>query len=207
MSEQSFVPESVNRPTSTPPSPREQKKTGTAYFLWEVVKFAGIALIVVAPVRIFIASPFIVSGASMEPAFDSGHYLIIDQITYRFHPPERGDVIVFRYPNDPSKFFIKRIIGLPSETVNINNGSVSIVSGEFPGGILLSEPYIVFPKNGEVISATLSDNEYYVLGDNRANSSDSRVWGTLPGEYITGRALVRLFPLTRIGIFPGVIRY
>lgn len=171
------------------------------------MKFAGIALIVVAPVRIFIASPFIVSGASMEPAFDSGHYLIIDQITYRFHPPERGDVIVFRYPNDPSKFFIKRIIGLPSETVNINNGSVSIVSGEFPGGILLSEPYIVFPKNGEVISATLSDNEYYVLGDNRANSSDSRVWGTLPGEYITGRALVRLFPLTRIGIFPGVIRY
>ena len=101
----------------------------------------------------FIASPFIVSGASMEPIFDTGHYLIVDQITYRFENPVRGDVIVFRYPKDPSKFFIKRIIGLPGETVNIARGAVSIVNTEFPGGMLLSESYIAFPKY-DTLSAT-----------------------------------------------------
>ncbi len=184
--------------------PEKKEKTGTKYFLWEVVKFALLSLIIVAPIRLFIASPFIVSGASMEPTLDTGHYLIIDQISYRFENPARGDVIVFRYPNDPSKFFIKRIIGLPGETVNIVNGAVSIVNTESPGGILLSEPYVAFPKY-DTLSATLGDNEYFVLGDNRKDSSDSRVWGTLPGEYITGRALVRLFPITMVSMFPGKV--
>lgn len=203
--EKTGVPHIVEQKATTD-SVSEKEKTGTKYFIWEILKFATIALVIVAPIRLFIASPFIVSGASMEPAFDTGHYLIIDQITYRFEEPVRGDVIVFRYPNDPSKFFIKRIIGLPGETLNIVNGAVSIVNAEFPGGILLSEPYIVFPKY-DTLSATLGENEYFVMGDNRKDSSDSRVWGMLPGEYITGRALVRLFPLTAIETFPGFTRY
>lgn len=196
----------IGEQKQSPTTPEGKEKSGTKYFLWEVLKFALISLIIVAPIRLFIASPFIVSGASMEPTFNTGHYLIIDQITYRFETPARGDVIVFRYPNDPSKFFIKRIIGLPGETVNIKNGAVSIVNKEFPGGILLSEPYIAFPKY-DTLSATVGDNEYFVMGDNRKDSSDSRVWGMLPGEYITGRALVQLFPLTHINVFPGKVRY
>jgi len=186
--------------------PEKKERSGTLYFLWEVIKFALISLIIVAPIRLFIASPFIVSGASMEPTFDTGHYLIIDQISYRFHPPKRGEIIVFRYPNDPSKFFIKRIIGLPGETVRMTNGAVSIINEESPGGILLSEPYIAFPQY-DTLSTTLGENEYFVLGDNRKNSSDSRAWGTLPGEYITGRAFLKLFPLGEIGAFPGFAYY
>lgn len=203
MDEQKIIPDDKKIPPETNPA---LQKTGTGHFLWEIAKFAVLSLVIVAPIRLFIASPFIVSGASMDPTFDTGHYLIIDQITYRLENPVRGDVVVFRYPNDPSKFFIKRIIGLPGDTVNIANGSVSIKNNEFPGGIVLDEPYIAHPKY-DTLSTTLKENEYFVMGDNRANSSDSRVWGTLPREYITGRALVRLFPVTEISLFPGMSRY
>ena len=206
MDEQRTIEANGAEQKQSPSAPIKKEQSGTKYFLWEVVKFALISLIIVAPIRLFIASPFIVSGASMEPIFDTGHYLIVDQITYRFENPVRGDVIVFRYPKDPSKFFIKRIIGLPGETVNIARGAVSIVNTEFPGGMLLSESYIAFPKY-DTLSATLADNEYFVLGDNRRDSYDSRAWGALPREYITGRALIRLFPLTGIETFPGFVRY
>jgi len=195
-------PENVPTPPVTPP-----QKTGTGYFLWEIIKFAAISVAIVAPIRLFIVSPFIVSGASMEPTFDTGHYLIVDEISYRFEKPERGDVVVFRYPGDPGKFLIKRIVGLPGETVLINHGDVIIKNEQFPAGIPLSEPYIEFPRESESLTTTLTPDEYFVMGDNRNNSADSRLWGPLPAEYITGRALVRLFPISKIGTFPGVARY
>ncbi|MDA1335064.1 MAG: signal peptidase I [bacterium] len=160
--------------------------------VWEVARILIISLIIVVPVRLFIAQPFIVRGASMEPNYHDGQYLIIDEISYRFNDPERGDVIVLRYPNDPSEFYIKRIIGLPGETVIVNEGVVSIQGTEGP----LGEEYL--PKglltSGNIVK-TLEGGQYFVLGDNRENSSDSRVWGELDEDFVVGRAILRLWPI------------
>lgn len=169
----------------------------------EIVRFALFALLIVLPIRIFVAQPFIVSGASMETTFSTGQYLIVDQLTYHFEEPERGEVIVFRYPRDPSKFFIKRIIGLPGDTLQIEGNKVTITNEEHPEGILLDETYVLGMKPNTILSETLGDNEYFVMGDNRDASSDSRSWGVLQRDKIIGRAFLRLFPFSEIGVFPG----
>jgi signal peptidase I len=155
-------------------------------------------------VRVFIAKPFIVSGASMYPTFDDYHYLIIDQLSYQLHNPVRGDVIVMRYPLDTSRYFIKRIIGLPGETVVVHGSSVTILNTEHPEGITLEEPY-VRPENiaFNEVTTHLKDDEYFVMGDNRAASADSRYWGALPRVDIVGRAYIRLFPFSQIDYLPG----
>ncbi|MBI2617948.1 signal peptidase I [Candidatus Kaiserbacteria bacterium] len=170
----------------------------------ELLKIVLFAVIIVVPIRLFIAQPFVVSGASMEPTFESSEYLIVDQLSYRFEKPERGDVIIFRFPLDPSKFFIKRIIGLPGETVMLEGKTVTIRNSEYPDGWVLDEAY-VSPKNldDNTLSVTLDSDEYFVLGDNRRESSDSRSWGTLNERHIIGRAIVRLFPITHFDILPG----
>lgn len=170
--------------------------------LLEMFRFAVIALLIVLPIRFFIAQPFIVSGASMEDTFHNNEYLIVDQLTYQFEDPERGDVVIFRYPRDPSKFFIKRIIGIPGDTVSIEGDTVSIANDEHPDGFVLDEPYAAHDQNAP-LTVTLGSGEYFVMGDNRAASSDSRIWGVLEEEKIVGRALLRLFPISEIGIFPG----
>lgn len=169
----------------------------------EIIRFSLVALLIVLPIRLFIAQPFIVSGASMESTFSTGQYLIVDQLTYHFETPERGDVIVFRYPKDPSKFFIKRIIGVPGDTVSISGSDVTILNTEHPEGILLQEPYILSMKPGATITETLGEGEYFVMGDNRDASSDSRAWGVLQRENIVGRAFLRLFPVDTVEVFPG----
>ncbi len=168
--------------------------------LAEIVRFSLIAILIVIPIRMFIAQPFIVSGASMDDTFHSGEYLIIDQISYYFNQPARGDVIVFRYPRDPSKFFIKRIIGVPGDTVTIEDARVKITNADHPEGFILEEPYIKSMLPAPSMTETLGEREYFVMGDNRDQSSDSRSWGVLQEERIVGRALVRLFP-------PGVVSY
>ncbi len=173
-------------------------------FLKEILQFAVIAAIVVFPVRLFIAQPFIVSGASMDPTFDTGQYLIVDEISYRFEEPKRGEVVIFRYPLDPSKFFIKRIIGLPGETVSVRHGNVRIAKTDGSESFTLNEQYVVNKGNGINTEVTLGRSEYFVMGDNRPESSDSRVWGPLPKENIIGRAVIRLLPLSQAEIFPGV---
>lgn len=170
----------------------------------EIVRFSVIALLIVIPVRMFIAQPFIVSGASMENTFHNGEYLIVDQVTYHLHNPERGDVVIFRYPKDPSKFFIKRIIGVPGDTVSIEGSTVTITNEENPNGFVLNEPYIKSMKPNVTMIEKLGDREYFVMGDNRDESSDSRVWGVLQEERIVGRALLRLFPPQEFGVLPGV---
>lgn len=167
------------------------------------LKFAIVAFLIVTPFRFFVAQPFIVSGASMEPTLDPREYLVIDELTYRFEEPARGDVVIFRYPLDPDVFFIKRIIGLPGETVQIRDGAVFVQSA---GGtaIQLNEPYVPAGNNKKESSLiTLADDEYFVLGDNRGASSDSRVWGPLTKELIVGRALIRLFPFNEASVLPG----
>jgi signal peptidase I len=171
-------------------------------FFTELLKFVIIAVLIVIPVRFFVAQPFIVSGASMDPTFDTGQYLIVDELSYHFTAPARGEVIIFRYPKDPSQFFIKRIIGLPGETVRISQGVVQIITQDGKT-VPLSEPYVVNKGNGADLSVTLSPTEYFVMGDNRPESSDSRSWGVLPKQNIIGRAFIRLLPLQTIGIFPG----
>lgn len=171
-------------------------------FFQETIKFALITLAIVLPIRLFIAEPFIVSGTSMLPTFENGEYLIIDRLTYRFEEPVRGEVVVFRYPKDPSKYFIKRIIGLPGEEINITGNKITIKNTNNPEGFELDQSFISrqSPSN---VSTKLGSDEYFVMGDNRPASSDSRYWGSLPKNHIVGRALVRLFPFTRISVFPG----
>lgn len=171
-------------------------------FFTELLKFVLIAAAIVFPIRLFVAQPFIVSGASMEPTFHNAQYLIVDELSYRLHAPQREDVIIFRYPKNPKEFFIKRIIGLPGETVSINGDQITITRTD--GTTLnLEEPYIVNHGNGSNATYTLTSDDYFVMGDNRPESSDSRVWGPLPRENIIGRAYLRLFPVNTFGVLPG----
>jgi len=185
--------------TPTAESAPEQTTGGV---IWEVVKFFFIAAIIVLPIRIFIAQPFIVSGQSMDPTFANGQYLIVDQLSYHLGAPERGDVVILRYPLNPSTFFIKRVIGLPNETVIIKNGIVSITSKTNELGFTLDEPYIKFAKS-DSHTKVLGDDEYFVMGDNRAASSDSRVWGAASEDLIIGKAFLRLLPVAQAGVLPG----
>jgi signal peptidase I len=169
---------------------------------WEFVRYAIIAFIIVIPFRIFVAQPYVVSGSSMDPTFKDGDYLIVDQLSKRFEEPKRESVVIIRYPKDPSKFFIKRLIGFPGETVNIKNGIVSIVNASSTETVTLNEPYIVYKKT-ENFSEKLGTDEYFVMGDNRAGSSDSRVWGAVPKKYIIGTPVLRLLPLSKIDVRPG----
>ena len=147
----------------------EEKET-----FWDFARFTVICVLIVIPIRLWIAQPFIVSGASMDPTFKNGDYLIIDELSYQFSGPEKNEVVVFRYPLQPNRFYIKRVVGLPGETMTIDGKKT-----------------------------VLEDDEYFVMGDNRNNSSDSRMWGPVQENFLIGRALVRLFPLNKIGILPG----
>lgn len=142
--------------------------------LWDFLKYVVVAAAVVVPIRLWIGQPFVVSGASMDPTFYNGDYLIVDELTYHFRKPEKNEVIIFRYPNDPAKFFIKRVIALPGEKVTLNGNTIILGQGQ-----------------------------YFVMGDNRPVSSDSRIWGPLDEKYLIGRAYLRLWPLQELGIHPG----
>jgi len=154
--------------------------------IWEIAKFIIITALIVVPFRMYVAQPFIVSGSSMEQTYHNGDYLIVDELTYRFRQPQTGEVIIFKYPKNPSQDFIKRIIGKPSEKVEIRGGKV------FVNGQELNEDYY----KGQTlidVSVTLDKGQYFVLGDNRPFSSDSRYWGTVPENLIIGRPIVRLW--------------
>ena len=200
------------------PKPRKQEPKGISFFA-ELAKIVLLALLIIVPIRTFIFQPFFVQGASMEPNFHDGEYLIINELGYKktvvaagdkefftvapFKDLKRGEPIVFRYPRNPSQFFIKRIIGLPGEKVQINNGEVTIVNEQNPNGFVLDEsaylpPHVETLGNKEFI---LGNNEYVVLGDNRSHSSDSRTWGVLTGDLIVGRVMIRAWPFSKITLF------
>lgn len=170
--------------------------------VWRFFGYALVALVIITPVRLFLAQPFYVSGDSMEPDFAPQDYLIVDELSYLLHAPARGDVIVFRYPLDPDKVFIKRIVGLPGETVQIADGKITIAGAGHAGITTLDDPFAA-TSSAPAISVTLHADEYYVMGDNRLASSDSRVWGPVARRFIIGRAFMRLFPLARFSIMPG----
>lgn len=173
---------------------------------WEFLKIIIIAAIIVLPIRYFLFQPFIVKGESMVPNLQSGDYLIIDEISYRLSSPKRGDVVVLKYPLNTSQRFIKRIISLPGETVEVKNGKI-MVSKNGENLTLDESKYLPNLLNTEGnIKVNLKDNEYFVLGDNRQFSYDSRSWGVLPRQYIVGKAFFRLFPLTDLS-FIGTPSY
>ena len=168
-------------------------------FWKELIKLVFLSLLIVVPFRLYVAQPFVVEGASMDPTFETGDYLIVDEFSYHFRAPERGSVLIFKYPKDPKKSFIKRIIGLPNETVLISDGQVTVINTEHPNGLILDEPYVKFSKK-ESFKLVLGGDEYFVLGDNRPASADSRIWGAVPEKNIIGRPIVRFFPPA---LFPG----
>jgi len=180
----------------------KQKLSGFKYwldFIWEIAKIVIISLAIIIPIRYFLIQPFFVQGASMEPNFEDGDYLIVDEISYRFEAPQRGDVIIFRYPLDQSEFFIKRVIGLPGETIKIQDGRVFVYNQENPQGMILNESqYLPDAYTAGDMEVTLNPGEYFVLGDNRGSSSDSRRWGVLPRGLIIGKAWIRAWPVSRI---------
>ena len=184
------------------PQAQSQQQSRIGCELWDIMRVLLISLAIVLPIRYFLVQPFIVRGASMEPTFEDSEYLIVDEISYYVRPPARGEVVVFRYPRDQSQFFIKRIMGLPGEEVDIKSGHVTIVNAEHPAGFVVNEPYLDPPNRPTYpdVRRTLGVDEYFVLGDNRDFSSDSRIWGILPKKLITGRTLLRVWPVSRLGV-------
>jgi signal peptidase I len=185
-------------------SPDTQVSNQRSLFIYTLIAL-GLALFI----RFFVAAPYVVSGASMEPNFEDWHYLIVDRISYDFGSPQRGDVIVLDLPQDTKRALIKRVIGLPGETVILSGQSVTIVNAEHPQGFTLAEPYLD-PANltgSNNLRVTLANDQFFVLGDNRRVSADSRLWGTLPRKDIVGRVFLRLYPFSLIGILPSEARY
>ena len=182
---------------------------------WELVQTLVLAALIFLMVR-GVAQNFRVEGPSMEPGLHNGQYLLVNKAVYfklnldklskyipfidgdggsrfLFHGPERGDVVVFRYPRDPSRDFIKRIIGVPGDTVSISNGVVTV------NGAVLEESYINHGANSDLEPKVVPEGSYFVMGDNRPNSSDSRNWGFVPEENIIGKAMFSYWPMSEFG--------
>ncbi len=173
-------------------------------FTWEILRVVVISLLIILPVRYFLIQPFYVKGSSMLPNFHNHEYLIVDEITYRFEHPQRGQVIVFRYPRNPQEYFIKRIIALPGEQIKFKDGQVVIFNQAHPNGFVLKEKYLpkdlsTYDRNGEKIF--IEPNEYFVLGDNRNASKDSRSFGAVNKSFIIGKVLFRGWPFNKITLF------
>ncbi len=193
----------TEQPSPNPTVPSDSQSTRSLIIY--TIAALGLAFFI----RFFIAAPYVVSGASMVPTFYDYHYLIIDRVTYGFEEPQRGDVIVLDLPQDTSRALIKRVIGLPGETISLEGNDVIISNAAHPKGFKLAENY-VDPNNfgGPTdTTITLGPDQFYVLGDNRRVSADSRSWGVLPREDIVGRAVLRLFPFDKIGILPGTVHF
>lgn len=172
----------------------------------EVLEVALVAIGAVFLIRTFLVQPFLVSGASMVPSFSHGDYLLVDELSYQFRKPARGEVVVFRYPRDESTYFIKRIIGLPGDRVSIRDGAVVVRNGEHPEGSVLDEAYLppntpTVIRSGGQAEFALGEGQFLVLGDNRSYSFDSRDWGVLEEKEIIGLARLRLWPLRELTVF------
>jgi len=182
----------------------------TAGFIFETLKIVIISLAIILPIRYFLIQPFYVKGASMEPSFHDYQYLLIDEISYRLAEPRRGDIVVFRYPEDPSQYFIKRVIGLPGERVEVDNGKILITPVSPNATEILVEPYLADASETECLKlyncqlpTTLGPDEYFMMGDNRPASLDSRYFGPVNRSEIVGKAWLRVWPFSTFTVFQG----
>lgn len=187
--------------TNTQQNQSQSPLASFGLFLWDLIKIFLLAMLIILPVRTFLAEPFMVSGSSMVPNFHDRDYLIVDRLSYRLHEPLRGDVVVLKFPKDTSQYFIKRIIGLPGETIKCEQGKVVVEKASKDKTVVLEENYVSgkSPTQNCRPVQVLGSNEFFVLGDNRLGSSDSRVWGILPKDDIVGRVWLRVFPLGAFG--------
>lgn len=191
-------------PSPAPDITNISTRSGFVAFVFELIQVAAVSLAIIIPVRYFLIQPFYVKGASMEPSFFDHEYLIIDELSYRFTDPSRGDIVVFRYPMDPKQYFIKRVIGLPGETVEVTETEVKIYNDQHPNGLVLDEGSYL--DEGGVSSPTrrtltLKTGEYFVMGDNRGSSLDSRYFGAIQRTDIVGRVWLRGWPFDRWTMF------
>jgi signal peptidase I len=172
----------------------------------ELIRTAIIVSVLAIIIRTFAVQPFVVEGSSMYPRFETNDFLIVDKISYHIHTPNRGDIIVFKYPYDLQTNYVKRVIGLPGETVKIVDGKVEIVNKTHPNGVFLGEPYLsdgnvtTLPVSSATNEFVVPADKYFVLGDNRRASSDSREWGFLPKEDIIGRVFLEAYPFNKASI-------
>jgi signal peptidase I len=192
---------------------------GVGGFLLEIVKVFFLALVIITPIRVFLFQPFFVQGASMEPNFKNGEYLIVNELGYKstdigvgekdffsispYKELNRQDIVVFRYPKDPRQFFIKRVVGLPGEKIKVEDDKITIFNSNSPDGFVLDESVYLSPKlkNNTSQIIELKEDEYFVMGDNRSQSYDSRNFGPIKKDSVVGKVLVRAWPVKRIGIF------
>ncbi len=177
----------------------EQKKKES---IWDIIKFILLALVIVIPIRLFVAQPFLVNGRSMDPTLKDRDYLIVDELSYHLREPHRGEVIIFRYPLDTKQHFVKRLIGVPGDTVKIINGSVTVITKEGET-IKLDDSYVTNHSYESLVDIVVPEGQLFVMGDNRAESYDSRSWRFLPMKLATGRAIFRLYPFSKISYLPG----
>jgi len=196
-------PTAGGQPAAEQSAPKTKSFVARALeFLGELLHVVIISLAIIVPVRYFLIQPFYVKGASMEPNFYDHEYLIIDELSYRLREPVRGDIVVFRYPNDPRQFFIKRVIGLPGDRVRVSDGRVTIYDTAHPDGWTLDEsPYLGTLRTPGEKDVTLGAREYFLMGDNRSASLDSRVFGPVPRQFIVGRVWFRGWPPEKMRLY------
>lgn len=188
--------------------PIQQKAHTFKSEVWDIIKTIIFFGLIYFFVRGYIAQPFLVKGRSMEQTFSDGDYLIVDQVTYNFNDPKRFEIIVFNTKFIPGgserEYYIKRIIGIPGDRVVIKEGVVNLYENNSEIPTILEEKYIIDglrTLSPEPVDVLLEKDQYFVLGDNRGNSADSRYWGTLDRSYILGKPFIRLFPFNTIRIF------
>ncbi|MBE3587458.1 MAG: signal peptidase I [Thermoanaerobacteraceae bacterium] len=169
------------------------KKPAQKSALWEILESVVIAVLLATVIRIFILAPFYIPTGSMEPTLQVGDRIIVSKLSYRIGEPHRGDIVVFKYPLDPDRDFVKRLIGMPGETVALRNSRLYINGRQVPENYLPADLH--FADFGPV---KVPSGSYLMLGDNRNNSDDSRIWGYLPRQYIIGKAVLIYWPLDRI---------
>lgn len=177
------------------------------FFMLDLIKTGIIVFVIAFCLRYFVIQPFIVDGESMMPNYLNNEYLLAEKVSYLLGQPHRGDVVVFRYPENPSVSYIKRVIALPGERVLIKDNKVTIFNSDNSSGFVLDESdylatgTMTLPNsNKDYLEKTIGDNEFFVMGDNRQHSSDSREWGVLPKSNIIGRSWLTLLPTNKFGI-------
>lgn len=200
---------------------RSDRYYGVGSFVLEIIKIIILAVIIIFPIRVFLFQPFFVQGDSMRPNFEDSQYLIVNQFGYKetripklfddstlftikpFKSVDRQSVVVFRYPLDQNKFFIKRVIGLPGEKIEIKNGKVTIYNDTNPNGFVLDESSYLADtvRTDGDLALNLKEDEYFMIGDNRRQSSDSRVWGPVKSKFVMGEVLLRAWPINKLGVF------
>lgn len=155
----------------------------------EIVETVALTILIFIVIRFAIQS-YHVEGPSMQPGLNSNEYVVVNKVAYVLHGPERGDVIVFHYPLDTTQDFIKRVVGLPGDTVHTDSAHIWV------NGVQLSEPYISTASNPVAKTWQVPSDQYFVLGDNRPDSTDSRYWGFVPKNFIVGKAVIIYWPIT-----------